>query len=75
MITAELYKLNKECIKTFSEIKIKYLSKNKEMSNLCHEIINILKAENKEFEYGQRNSGKDNTNKRVIKWHRNRDSK
>jgi adenylyl- and sulfurtransferase ThiI len=69
MITYELYKLNKECIVTFSEIKIKYLNKNQDLSNLCHNIINLLKEENKEFENGNRAGGKDNTNQRVIKWH------
>jgi hypothetical protein len=68
MITYELYKLNKECIKTFSEIKIKYLDKNKDMSTLCHEIILILTKENKEFENGNRVSGKNNSGKGIIKW-------
>jgi len=75
MITAELYRLNQECIKTFSEIKIKYLNKNKDMSTLCHDIVLILKKENKEFENGGSAGRKDNTDKRIIKWHGNGVSK
>lgn len=63
IITKEVYQLNKECIKTLSEIKLKYLLISKNLSEQAHNLIKELNRENKEYENDFKYRPKDNSNR------------
>lgn len=67
IITKEVYTLNKECIKTLAEIKIKYIIFSKSLSEQAHSLIKELTRENKEYENDLKYSRENNADKRVIR--------